>query len=369
MYDDSDIIFLKSDEVLVDGSEPSDPNTTYRVDMFDEQDDGVEQETDDDDDVGVLKTLEDDAAACIARAGPVYSLSTSPYDSSKFACGGGDDSLSLWQYKERGGLKEMKVENSTFTDSVIDVRFSHEGTFIAAAAMDGVIKVWMADTGELVTSLEGSGTMNWMEWHPRGSVILAGSDDGNCFMWEISSSSREGGKRNFFSAHPGSVTCGGFAAGINDPVNAHADVVTALACHPSDPVCVSGDKNGRVILFHSQTGKIINKFPLFATSGHTASTNGRERACCYQTRRTNEHGVPQHEGATKLLMHVSSPMLFSAGAKGNLYVWSILDGSLIKVFRGHHKAILSIAITRDAKFVLTGSDDSTCRAFKLPSPS
>ena len=56
--------------MLVDGSEPSDPNTTYRVDMFDEQDDGVEQETDDDDDVGVLKTLEDDAAACIARAGP-----------------------------------------------------------------------------------------------------------------------------------------------------------------------------------------------------------------------------------------------------------------------------------------------------------
>eukprot|EP00960_Hanusia_phi_P044615 756736-Hanusia_phi.AAC.1 len=40
---------------------------------------------------------------------------------------------------------------------------------------------------------------------------------------------------------------------------------------------------------------------------------------------------------------MSSPMLFSAGAKGNLYVWSILDGSLIKVFRGHHRVFCSAA--------------------------
>jgi hypothetical protein len=41
-----------------------------------------------------------------------------------------------------------------------------------------------SDTGTLADVLEGGGAgFIWMEWHPRGHVLLAGDEQGCVFMW------------------------------------------------------------------------------------------------------------------------------------------------------------------------------------------
>ena len=54
-----------------------------------------------------------------------------------------------------------------------------------------------------------------MEWHPRGAVLLAGSEDGFACMWEVT---HENGKYEsrclqVLAGHSAAVSCGGFAAG------------------------------------------------------------------------------------------------------------------------------------------------------------
>ena len=51
-------------------------------------------------------------------------------------------------------------------------------------------QVWLADSGERVAHLVGPAeALMWMDWHPRGHVLLAGSEDGNAFMWQVCATS------------------------------------------------------------------------------------------------------------------------------------------------------------------------------------
>jgi WD40 repeat protein len=46
----------------------------------------------------------------------------------------------------------------------------------------------------------------WIRWHPRGHLVLAGSEDSTVWMWNAD----KGACINTFSGHGGSVTCGDF---------------------------------------------------------------------------------------------------------------------------------------------------------------
>ena len=51
--------------------------------------------------------------------------------------------------------------------------------------MDSAVKIWnVQDSGTLVETLEGPGEdIEFMSWHPKGNVLLAGSVDTTCWMW------------------------------------------------------------------------------------------------------------------------------------------------------------------------------------------
>ena len=44
--------------------------------------------------------------------------------------------------------------------------------------------MWDATSGEQRQALEGPGeAVNWVQWHPRGNVLLAGSEDFTAWLW------------------------------------------------------------------------------------------------------------------------------------------------------------------------------------------
>ena len=48
--------------------------------------------------------------------------------------------------------------------------------------------MWDATSGERQRVLEGSGeAVEWLSWHPRGNVLLAGSEDFTSWMWNAQS--------------------------------------------------------------------------------------------------------------------------------------------------------------------------------------
>lgn len=46
------------------------------------------------------------------------------------------------------------------------------------------MKVWDPSDGRLLQTLEGpGGSVDWVKWHPKGNVVLAGSEDFTMWMW------------------------------------------------------------------------------------------------------------------------------------------------------------------------------------------
>ena len=55
---------------------------------------------------------------------------------------------------------------------------------MATASYDSTIKVWLVEDGQCVQTLEGpDGDVEWIAWHKKSDVLLAGSKDGTVWMW------------------------------------------------------------------------------------------------------------------------------------------------------------------------------------------
>ncbi|CAG8820540.1 25619_t:CDS:2, partial [Dentiscutata erythropus] len=75
----------------------------------------------------------------------------------------------------------------------------------------------------------------WIDWHPKGAIILAGANDGTIWMWQIPS----GNCMSVFSGHAGSVTVGQFT--------------------PDGKKIVSGSNDRSLILWDPKTASSILK--------------------------------------------------------------------------------------------------------------
>lgn len=54
----------------------------------------------------------------------------------------------------------------------------------SSARAAGKVKVWDAGTGACLRTLEGPDEgITWLQWHPRGGVLVAGSEDFTSWMW------------------------------------------------------------------------------------------------------------------------------------------------------------------------------------------
>lgn len=64
----------------------------------------------------------------------------------------------------------------------------HDLTSVTDCMCVGMVKIWGAQTGALHHTFEGSGSsIEWLCWHPRGDVVIAGTEDYMAFMWNAGS--------------------------------------------------------------------------------------------------------------------------------------------------------------------------------------
>ncbi|GLU06847.1 hypothetical protein SLE2022_238370 [Rubroshorea leprosula] len=122
----------------------------------------------------------------------------------------------------------------------------------------------------------GYTTSQWVRWHPRGHLILAGSEDCTVWMWNADT----GAYLNMYSGHGVSVTCGNFTpdgkticTGCDDaslriwnPKSGesihvvkghpyHIEGLTYLAISSDSTLALTGSKDGSVHL-NISTGKV-----------------------------------------------------------------------------------------------------------------
>lgn len=130
---------------------------------------------------------EDDSIHCFeAHKDSIYAVAWSPVSPNIVATGGGDDRAFLWRASV-GEFTEDSLQTyelAGHSDSVSSIGFNGDGTLLATGGMDGKVMIWEVSSGKRISTLEGPGeAIEWLQWHPKGNVVLAGSSDFTTWMW------------------------------------------------------------------------------------------------------------------------------------------------------------------------------------------
>lgn len=266
--------------------------------------------------------------------------------------------------------------------------------------MDGLILIWRyKNNGELVTTLEGGDEILWVQWHPRGNVLLSGSNDANVWMWKIPS----GDVMQLFKFHKKAVNAGSFTPDGKKIVTASEDgslIVwdpkNATIIHkmtPSDSrfdcgglTCLAYNKEGTVVAVGGVAGKVkiislINGALLGSLNEQKESIESISYcdvlpivACAsvdgtvalYDTFTYKLRNVLIHDGAVISLSFVSNtPYLTTASTDRTIRRWDVRTGKCLKQCFGHHDSILCICSSLDGKTIISGSDDKSVLVFKI----
>lgn len=78
------------------------------------------------------------------------------------------------------------IWQNSIGDHVIDLAWSPNGRFLAAAAVSGPVTVWEADSGRprWLFKGHGLGTMA-LSWHPGSHILASGGQDGKVRLWDV----------------------------------------------------------------------------------------------------------------------------------------------------------------------------------------
>ncbi|KAF9003952.1 ribosome biogenesis protein Sqt1 [Cyathus striatus] len=299
------------------------------------------------------------------------------------------------------------------SDSVTCTGWSADGEMVSTGGMDGKIRIWRRvgkgnyKIWEFLTELQGPDEVMFLRWHPKGNVLLAGSNDSTLWLWQLPS----GNIMQVFAGHTGAVNCGEFTPDGKRIISACADGtlifwdprspapifkltpedarfsldgITSLGVNPSSTLAIVGGAAGGVRVVSLSKGEVVQ-----ALGGHTegesieavvfvdltgtrtgpgvaitGATDGK--ACIWDLTTYKLRATLVHEDAiTTLLAHPppKSYILVSASADRTLRTWDARTGTLIRTHKGHHGPVLGASLGLEGSVIVSAGDDGVCAVY------
>ncbi|KZO90687.1 WD40 repeat-like protein [Calocera viscosa TUFC12733] len=374
-------------------------------------DEDGEGEEDEEEDELPEPTENTSVAQFTAHGKSVFAVSIHP--TQPLAASGGEDDLGyVWDLT----TGKVVTKLSGHEDSVVAVEWSADGEMVATGGMDGRVRIWRRvgrekwTMWEFLTELQGPDEVVWLRWHPRGSVLLAGSNDSTVWLWQLPS----GNTMQVFAGHEGPVHSGNFTPDGKRIVTAdqagtliawdprsptplfkltssarfpfQEAGITSLAVNPSCTLAVVGGAEGAVRIVNLARGEVLGgveghaegesveaiEFVELVGAGVgaggvvvTGATDGK--ACIWDVGTMRLRVTLEHEDAvTSLHSHPSAPHLItSASADRTLKTWDARTGQLIKEHKGHRGAINAADVSRDGKYAVSAGDEGVCLVWAL----
>ncbi|XP_073490487.1 angio-associated migratory cell protein [Aquarana catesbeiana] len=415
-----DVAFHEDEEIIevleLNDAEPNPDDLADEmedVDFADEPEDGeMADEAWETEDEGVEEGTEphDDSELTYTKhTGSVFCVSLDPKDSALAVTGGEDDKAYVWRISDG----ETLFECTGHKDSVTCAAFSYDSAMVATGDMSGLLKVWKVEGGQEIWSFE-AGDLEWLQWHPCAHVLLAGTADGNTWMWKVPS-----GECKTFQGPSCPATCGQFLPDGKQAVVGYEDgsvriwdlkqgnaihVLKGTDGHTRPLTCVSSNADGSLVLtgsvdcdtkmVNTATGKVVG---LFKTESNVSKASRREDGesesnsveslgfcnvlplaavgyldgtlAIYDiSTQTLRHRCQHESGIVHLLWEESSPVVYTCSLDGAVRLWDSRSGKMISEYCGHTEEILDFALNKDASIVVTASGDHKAKVFCVQRP-
>ena len=218
------------------------------------------------------------------------------------------------------GLSEMQAQPSLHStnlvpqighySSVMSLAYSPDGKRIASGDWDKAVRIWDADTGELVTVLLGhEAAVRALAYSPDGTHVVSGSVDTTVRVWNIST-----GASRVLKGHQGSVY--------------------SLSYSPNGEYLASGSVDTTIRVWNISTGA--------------------------------SRVLKGHQGSVYSLSYSpNGEYLASGSVDTTIRVWDITTGETTVVLEGHRDAVYSLAYSPDGNDIASGGSDSTVRIWDV----
>jgi WD40 repeat protein len=137
----------------------------------------------------------------------VLDVALSP-DASRVVSAHADGSVAVWDVT--GGRRLMAMEEA-HVGGATKVAYSAEGTLFATGGVDGVVRLWDANSAQSVRALRGHhGTILSLAFGHTGILLASAAVDGNARIWDVSTG------RQLMQVGGGDRQWGDAALGAND---------------------------------------------------------------------------------------------------------------------------------------------------------
>jgi serine/threonine protein kinase/tetratricopeptide (TPR) repeat protein len=238
---------------------------------------------------------------------------------------GSDFEIRIWDVATRKEQRRLRGHTSLVSTAV----FSPDGKRVLSAGFDGAARLWDVETARVIHRIPCNPDGVWqVAISPDGTQALAaGGTDHTMYLWDL----KTGRVLHRFKGHDG--------------------LVRSVAFSPDGTRALSGSWDCTVCLWNLATGKKLRTFPRHLTivNGVAFSADGRWAIAAVG-------GVAEGDR-----------FLRPAGPDCGIHVYDVATGEEVHTFEGHTFDVLSIAVTRDGRHLLSGSADATLRWWRLPS--
>jgi WD40 repeat protein len=190
---------------------------------------------------------------------------------------------------------------SDLADHVVELAFSPDGLWLAAAAVGGPVTVYAVESGERKALLPGhhQGTLT-LSWRADSQLLATGGQDGMVRVWDLAA---------------GGSTCWAAGAQWVERV-AYSEHSDYLACAA-----------GRKLRLHNSQGDLLR-------------------------------GYPDHPSTISDIAWQPGELIFATSCYGQLATWHVNAEEPLKKFEWKG-SVLCVAWSPDANFVATGNQDAS----------
>lgn len=259
-----------------------------------------------------------------------------------------DGSVKVWNAETGQVILTFPGHEQT----VCCVAFSPNGQQIASGGLDRIVKVWHPETGEeALTYRSHLAHVKSLAYSPDGMLIASASNDGAVRVWNSET-----------------------GAEVVTPVG-HEDDATSVAFSPDGTQFVSGGQDDTVKLWSTATGKELRKFighsdwvtgVAFSRDGRQIVSSSNDKTVKVWNAKTGdeEFTLQGHQDVVKNAgFSPDGRTIVSASSDGTVKIWNTDDRTEARTWRGHEGPVESLAISNDGRRIISGGSDKTVRVW------
>ncbi|MDJ0617526.1 MAG: serine/threonine-protein kinase [Calothrix sp. MO_192.B10] len=286
------------------------------------------------------------------HASMVHCVAISP-DGQIFASGSSDNTVKLWQLRNRKLLRKLGGWFAGHSSMVHGLAFSPDGEILASASWDETIKLWLVSSGKEIRTLKGhSNGVNAVSFSPDGKTLASASGDCTILLWLVSSG------RTLRT------------------LTGHSDSVWSVVFSPDGELLASGSSDYTIKLWLVKTGREISTFVghsffvnavAFSPNGETLASGSSDYTIkLWQVKTGRElYTLTGHsESIWSIAFSPDGELLASASWDGTIKIWQVKTARELATLRGHTNYVRAIAFSPDGQTLVSGSDDDTIKIWQ-----